>query len=404
MLQTLFNHLQMCYNTSSGWLLPAAVNVSEKKVSCVIAQYPVRTIDLAALRNNVRLIRDSLPEGTLFMAVVKADAYGHGIVQVASNALREGAAWLAVARTDEGIILRQAGIRAPILVLGAASGLEIRDGVRNGLTLTVTDPRMIHAVQRHADQNGCTGYVHIKVDTGMGRIGLRTQEEMQEMQAAAQECPAVVVTGVYTHFADADGASDGYTIMQMNRFKALTAELPRHILRHCANSAAIHRYPDAAMDMVRAGISMYGYPPVPTSLPLKPVLDWRTAVTYVKTLHSGESLSYGCTYTAQKDVKVATAACGYGDGYHRCASGCAEVIIQGRRCPVIGRICMDQMMVDVSEVEDVEPGDEVILIGRDGDVSITAEDLGKWSNTISYEVLLAATERVHRVWINDCNE
>ena len=158
------------------------------------------------------------------------------------------------------------------------------------------------------------------------------------------------------------------------------------------------------MDMVRAGISMYGYPPVENSLPLRPVMSWKTAVTYVKNIQPGNKISYGCTFTADRPMKLATVACGYGDGYHRCATNHAQVIIRGVCCPVVGRICMDQMMADVTELDDVEPGDEAVLLGADGCEEITAEDLGRWSGTISYEVLLAATERVHRRWINDCDE
>ena len=385
--------------------LPVAVNVSTiKKVSCVITQYPVRTIDLAVLRENVRVIRESLPCKTLLMAVVKADAYGHGIVHVARNALYAGADWLAVARTDEGVVLREAGIEAPILVLGAASGLEIGDGVRHDLTLAVTDPRMVQAVQRWAAKEERQGYVHLKLDTGMGRIGVRTADEVRGMMEAVEQCPNVSLTGAFTHFADADGTDDTYTMAQLSRFKELTSLLPAGILRHCANSAAIHRYPGAAMDMVRAGISMYGYPPVQTDITLRPVMDWKTAVTYVKQIAPGDMVSYGCTFKADRSTMMATVACGYGDGYHRSATGKAEVIIHGVRCPVVGRICMDQMMVDVTALDDVEPGDEAVLIGADGGDVITAEDLGAWCGTISYEVLLAATERVHRRWINDCDE
>lgn len=370
----------------------------------MVTQYPVRTIDLAALRHNVAQIRASLPEKTKLLAVVKADAYGHGIVHVARNALKAGAEWLAVARTDEGAVLRRAGINEPILVLGAASGMEIGDGVRYGLTMAVTDPRMIHAVQRWAAKEGREGFIHMKLDTGMGRIGVRNPAEVQAMLDALEACPQVRLTGVFTHFADADGEDEAYTRMQLDRFNELTKLLPAGIVRHCANSAAIHRYPEAAMDMVRAGISMYGYPPVQTDMALRPVMDWRTAVTYVKEVQPGDKVSYGCTFTADKPMTLTTVACGYGDGYHRCGSGKAQVIIHGQRCPVVGRICMDQMMVDVTGIADVEPGDEAILIGASGDASITADDLGAWSGTISYEVLLAATERVHRRWINDCDE
>ncbi len=374
-----------------------------KKVICVLTQYPVRTIDLAVLRRNVKLIRQSLPENTKLLAVVKADAYGHGIVQVARNALRAGADWLAVARTDEGIGLRNMGINVPVLVLGAAWGQEIEDGVLHDLTLTVTDAEMIHTIQHCAARHERVGKIHLKIDTGMGRIGVRTEDEVQAVLDALTACDAVHMTGAFTHFADADGADLAYTEMQLARFNALTALLPKGILRHCANSAAIHRCPEARMDMVRAGISMYGYPPVHTDMPLMPVMDWRTAVTHVKQVQAGDKISYGCTYTADKLMTLATVACGYGDGYHRCGSGHAEVIIHGRRCPVVGRICMDQMMVDVTDLN-VQPGDEVTLIGREGDAVITADELGAWSSTISYEVLLAATERVHRRWIHDDDE
>jgi len=370
----------------------------------VITQYPERIVDLAALRNNVSLIRASLPEKTLLMAVVKADAYGHGIVQTAGSALAAGADWLAVARTYEGVLLRKAGIDAPVLVLGAGSGAELTEGVEYGLTMAVCAPGMVECVQRAASRLGKPGLVHMKLDTGMGRIGVRDEAEVRSMLETLAACPDVHLTGAFTHFADADGADEDYTRMQLSRFLALTALLPEGVLRHCANSAAIHRYPESAIDMVRAGISMYGYPPVKTDMPLKPAMTWRSVVTFVKDLQPGDKVSYGCTYTADRPMTAATIACGYGDGYHRAATGRAEVIIHGRRCPVVGRICMDQMMADVTGLEDVAPGDEVVLLGQQGDAAIDAEELAAWSGTISYEVLLAATERVHRRWVNGCDE
>ncbi len=370
----------------------------------MVTQYPERTVDLAALRENVRLLKAAIPAETLLMAVVKADAYGHGIVQTAKNALHAGASWLAVARSYEGVMLRRAQVDAPILVLGAASGLELYEGVEHGLTMAVCAPDMVRCMQRAADKYGRPALAHLKLDTGMGRIGVRTEAEAQEMLEAFAACPGVRLTGAFTHFADADGDAEDYTRMQLERFQRLTALLPEGILRHCANSASIHRYPEAAMDMVRAGISMYGYPPVQTDMPLQPVMDWRTAVTYVKELQPGEKVSYGCTFTADRSMKAATIACGYGDGYHRAGTGRAQVIIHGQRCPVVGRICMDQMMADVTGIEGVEPGDEVVLLGSQEGASISAEELAAWAGTISYEVLLAATERVHRRWVNGCDE
>lgn len=192
-----------------------------------------------------------------------------------------------------------------------------------------------------------------------------------------------------------------YTRMQFERFQQMLMLLPDGIVRHCANSAAIHRCPEAALDMVRAGISMYGHPPVETDLPLRPVMTWRTQVTFVKTVQPGDKISYGCTFTAEKPMRLATVACGYGDGYHRNASSRAQVILHGQRARVVGRICMDQMMVDVTDIPNVKAGDEVTLMGSDGAETITPDELGSWSDTIGYEVLLAATERVRRVWLHE---
>ncbi len=368
----------------------------------MISQYPVRNIDLGALRHNVRAIRESLPAGVQIMAVVKADAYGHGIIQVAKNALRSGASYLAVARTDEGIVLRRAGVTAPILVLGASTEWELRDGVKHQLILTVCTPKSVRLMERFAAERNVQAAMHLKLDTGMGRIGARTEDEVREILSALAECPHVAMTGVFTHFADADGDTDDYTRMQLERFHTLTALLPEDVVRYSANSAAIHRYREAAtMGIVRAGISMYGVPPVKTDLDLRPVMDWRTAVTFVKTVQPGDCISYGCTFAAEQLMRVATVACGYGDGYHRIASGKAQVILHGTRCNVIGLICMDQMMVDVTAVPGVAVGDEVVLMGAQGNETITADELGAWCGTIGYEVLLAATDRVHVRWLNE---
>lgn len=359
-----------------------------------------RCVDLARLKENVRLLRSAVPERTRLMAVVKADAYGHGASQVARAALDAGASWLAVALPSEGRMLRGAGIDAPILVLGAACGEDGAVAAENALTLTVCTPETVRGVSRAAGSGRVD--VHLKLDTGMNRIGARNAEEVQAVLDALRACPNVRLTGAFTHFADADGADMSYTLMQMERFRTLTALLPEGILLHCANSAAIHRLiPEAAFDMVRMGISMYGYPPVKTGLPLKPFMTWRTRVTHVKVISPGDAVSYGCTYRADAPIRVATLACGYGDGYHRACTGKAEVIIHGRRVPVIGRICMDQMMADVSALDDVRPGDTVTLLGRDGDAEITAEDIARWAGTISYEILLGATGRVNRTWLHE---
>ena len=360
-----------------------------------------RTIDLAVLRKNVRLIRDSLPAGTRLMAVVKADGYGHGMTQVARSAVRAGAEALAVATIDEGARLRQAGLTVPILTLGASLPEELPEGVRHGLTMTVCTPEAVRQAQEAASQVSGEAMVHLKLDTGMNRIGARNEDEVRAVLDALRACSRVKLTGVFTHFADADGGDMAFTRLQLERFGQLASLLPENIARHCANSAAIHRLPEASFNMVRAGISLYGYPPVETRLPLEPCMRWTARVTHVKDIDPGDTVSYGRVYAADRPVRVATVSCGYGDGYHRAASGKAQIIIRGRRAPVIGRICMDQMMADVSDIPDVKTGDEVVLIGRDGPAEITAEDVARWAGTISYEVLLAATGRVPRVWLHE---
>ncbi|MGN0778083.1 MAG: alanine racemase [Aristaeellaceae bacterium] len=366
----------------------------------VNVRHQVRSIDLAVLRNNVRLIRAQVPSTAKLMAVVKADAYGHGMVQVAREALAAGAEQLAIATVEEGVQLRQGGITAPVLMLGATSLAEAMEGVKHDLTLTVCTPDMVRFVQQAAQCHGRIGLVHLKLDTGMSRIGVRTEEELRAMLDTLAACPHVRMTGAFTHFADADGQDMTFTDAQFDRFMSLTRLLPKGILLHCCNSAAIHRKPEAALDMVRMGISMYGYPPVETDMPLKPVMDWRTEVTFVKTLRPGDKVSYNCTFTADKPITLATVACGYGDGYHRAAGPGAEVLIHGQRAKVVGRICMDQMMADVTHIPGVKAGDVVTLMGQDGSECITAEDIARWAGTISYEVLLAATGRVPREWLH----
>jgi len=210
----------------------------------------------------------------------------------------------------------------------------------------------------------------------------------------------VKLTGAFTHFADADGDDMESAWAQLRRFEELLALLPDGLIRHCANSAAIHRMmPEAAFDMVRMGVSLYGFPPVETDCPLRPAMSWEAAVSHVKTVRPGDTVSYGRTWTAERETRVATVTCGYGDGYHRAASGKARALLHGKRVPVIGRICMDQMMLDVTDVPGVRPGDRAVLMGSDGGETITADELASWAGTISYEILLSAQERVGREWI-----
>ena len=356
----------------------------------------IRIIDPAAMRQTMALLREAVPKKAKIMAVVKADGYGHGAVTAARAALAGGAAELAVATAEEGLELRHAGIDAPVLVLGAADPCTAEEAVRQDLTLTVCSRSMAETCRIAAERAGKPAMVHLKVDSGMGRLGVRTPEERDRVLEALSADSSVRLTGAYTHFSDADGDAEGerYTERQFRRFAELTEGL--QVMRHCANSAASLRHPEWALDMVREGISLYGYPPVKTGLPLKPCMTWQAKISYIKEVPAGEDISYGRTFRTDRPTRIATVTCGYGDGYHRSAGGKAEVLIRGKRARILGRICMDQMMADVTEIPEAREEDPVTLMGEDGQERITAEDLARWSGTISYEVLLSCGGRVER--------
>ena len=367
-------------------------------------------IDLDAISHNIDIIKNKISSDTKIIAVVKTDGYGHGAVPIAKELESKSSMYgFATATAEEALILRKAGIQKPILVLGYVFPYAYEQMIQKEIRFSVFREDMLKQIEIEAAKQKKTAYVHVKVDTGMSRIGIFPDEAGIQFVSKVLKSKNVELEGVFTHFAKADYEDKTDAYKQFSLFANFCSVLEEKLnfsipIKHCANSAAALEMPETHLDMVRAGISMYGYPPVQTDIELRPVMDWRTAVTYVKEVQPGDKVSYGCTFTADKPMTLATVACGYGDGYHRCGSGKAQVIIHGQRCPVVGRICMDQMMVDVTGIADVEPGDEAILIGASGDASITADDLGAWSGTISYEVLLAATERVHRKWINDCDE
>lgn len=359
-------------------------------------------IDLDAIRNNYQILRDNV--GVEVMPVIKANAYGHGMLETAWALCQLGARSFAVALCEEGIDLRLGGVEGEILVLGAAMPRAAEPAIRYGLTQTVFTPEMVRLLNEEACRQDRDALVHIKLDTGMNRIGLRTKEEAVALAEALSKAPRVRVTGLYTHFADADNpAEDGtlndYTRRQLSRFRDLRACFDASIPCHVANSAMSLLTPEAYFDRVREGISLYGYPPVHTELPFRPALSWQTEVVHVKHLEAGETIGYGRTYTAPRDMRVATVAVGYGDGYHRACSNRGWMLIRGKRVPIVGRVCMDQTMVDVTDVPDCRVGDEVVLLGRQGEESINAEELAAWAQTISYEVLLAISPRVPREYL-----
>lgn len=362
-------------------------------------------IDLDAIGANYRMIRDNIPPEVAVMPVIKANAYGHGMVETARTLARLGAKHFAVALPEEGIDLRLAGLEGEILVLGAAMPAAVADAVSYSLTQTVFTPEMVALLEEEALRQGKPAMMHIKLDTGMNRIGLRTRQEAESLAQALKHAPHVHVTGVYTHFADADnpladGALNDFSRLQLQRFQQLRAHFDPAIPAHVANSAMSLLAPEAYFSMIREGISLYGYPPVSTHLPFVPALSWLTEVVHVKTISAGETIGYGRTFTASREMRVATVAVGYGDGYHRACSNRGQVLIHGQYAPIVGRVCMDQTMVDVTHIPDVRPGDEVVLIGSQGGKTIDAEQLAQWAGTISYEVLLAITARVPRVYLH----
>ena len=360
-----------------------------------------RIIRTDFLRKNMQMIRQATPEKAKIMAVVKADGYGHGALRTARAALEGGAEMLAVASVAEGTALRRGGCDAPILVLGAVTSADVLEGVENNLIQTVCSPEMVRLCGNAAAACGKQAEVHLKVDTGMGRIGVRDENELRAVTDALREFRDVRLTGAFTHFSDADGGEDGlaYTDRQFKRFLQMTGLLPPGILRHCSNSAAIQRRPEYALDMVRAGISLYGYPPVPErNMHLKPCMRWTAKISYIKDVPAGEYISYGRTYRTERTVRVATITCGYADGYHRSAGEAAEVLIRGKRAKIIGRICMDQMMADISGIPEAAVEDEVVLMGQQGAECMTAEDIAAWSGTIAYEILLSVGSRVERIY------
>jgi len=363
-------------------------------------------INLEAIKANVAALK-KFSRAPHLMAVVKANGYGHGAVPVAAAAIEAGADWLGVASVEEAVTLRRSGITAPILVLGYVAPGQAESVIREGIRVALFDPELGTALNEAGRRLGRKARVHLKVDTGMGRIGLQPGE-VGAVGRHLAALPHVEVEGVFTHLAAADEPDNPYTGYQLMRFEQALGELAaagvRPPIRHAANSAALMLHPEAHYDMVRTGIAMLGLPPdpnVPWPVPLQPALTWKTRVGLVKWVEAGQAISYGCTYVAQSRERIVTLPVGYADGYTRRLSNRAEVLIHGRRCPVVGRVTMDQMMVRVPDDLEVHVGDEVVLIGRQGSEEITATDLARLSGTVNYEIVCAISPRVARLYLPD---
>ncbi len=370
-------------------------------------------VDLGAVAANVRALRGLIPGSCRFMAVVKADGYGHGAAAVALTALKSGADCLGVARFSEGITLRRAGIHAPILVFGYTPPNEVPALLAHDLTQAVHSLAAAEAYSRQAAARGGTLAVHLKIDSGMGRLGWlpgRLQGKGGDDALLADivriaRLPSVAPAGIFTHFAAADSADKRYSERQLEIFLAVTRQLKAKGIstgcRHAANSAATIDLPAAHLDMVRPGISIYGlYPSAETDkrrVSLTPAMTLKTRVIHLKQVPAGFKVSYGMTYATPQPTIIATVAIGYGDGYHRLLSSRGHMLLRGHRVPVVGRVCMDLTMLDVGSVPGAAVGDEVVVFGRQGGAEITADEVAAAGNTINYEVVTALAHRVTRI-------
>ncbi len=367
-------------------------------------------IDLDAILHNMEAMHQCVSEHTRLMAVIKADGYGHGAVEIAEAI--DGLPYVfgyAVATVEEGLILRNHGIEKPILILGYVFPEQYHDMIRARIRPTVFTSDMAERLSVMAGRLEVECPIHFAVDTGMSRIGYQATEEAAEEMARIASLPHIVVEGIFTHFARADEADKTSTYRQLDLFRQMIGMLKERgvtiPIHHCANSAAIVDLPETNMDLVRAGITMYGLWPSPevdkSRIDLKPALSLVTHVAYVKELPAGREISYGGTYTTSKKQRIATIPVGYADGYARGLSNRADVLIHGRRAPICGRVCMDQFMVDVTDIPQTATGDKVTLIGKDGEEQITMEELGALSDRFNYEFVCDLGKRIPRVYLQN---
>ena len=368
-------------------------------------------IDMAAIAENFENMKKNIKEGVQMVAVVKTDGYGHGAVPIAKMAEQFEYIWgFAVATFSEAMDLRNSGIQKPILILGYTFQEDYVEMAKNGIRPAIFTYEMAKDFSDAAKKAGICAPFHLAVDTGMSRIGVPWGEVGIETALKISMLSHIKMEGVFTHFSKADEIEKEFTKCQMDRFQDFCSNLYEKgetgFLRHCSNSAGILEIPEANMDLVRAGISIYGiYPSSEVSrsyVELHPAMELKSHVVYLKTIEPGTMVSYGGTFTAAHKMKIATIPVGYGDGYPRSLSGKGSVLIRGKRAPILGRICMDQFMVDITGM-DVQMLDEVTLLGRDGEEEITLEELDKLSGRFPYEFVCDIGKRVPRVYVNEKN-
>jgi alanine racemase len=360
-------------------------------------------VSLARLAENYRTIRAAVAPAAV-MPILKANAYGHGLIEVARHLVGLGATSLGVAFLEEAVALREAGVTLPILVMGGILGNQIPVFLRHGLTLTASSIDKLQQIDDTARDIGVTAKVHLKIDTGMERIGVHYYNAHGLLERASA-CRHAVVEGIYSHFANADAADLRSARLQLARFHDVLQWYDKQgvppPVRHMANSGAILQLPESHLDLVRPGILLYGVYPsaeVQRTIAVRPVLSWKSRVVYFKVVTPGHPVSYGSTWEPDHLVRVVTIPVGYGDGYFRALSNLAKVLIRGKKYPVVGRVCMDQIMVNI-EWDSAYNGDPVVLLGEDGGEVITCEHLAEWAGTIPYEVLTNINTRVPRVYV-----
>lgn len=364
----------------------------------------VAYVDLESIRHNVRALGRHV-EGTKMMCMVKADAYGHGLVPVAEACAQAGAYALGVATAEEGVLLRRAGIELPILCVGACFEQSAADTVKYGITQTVYDPECVRVLEHAANRAQTDVNVHIKLDTGMERLGVQSLDELRELVCALKNAPHVHCTGAFTHFAASDSWDKSFTYRQAQRFEEMLALLKSagytNLLRHASCSGALIDCPDLRYDMVRPGIAIYGYYPSPDvkhTLSLRPALRLESRLTQVKQVPAGQSIGYSRSFIAPRDMRIGVVPIGYGDGYRRANSNRGYCIICGQKAPICGKVCMDQMMVDITDIPQASSGELVTLIGAQGETHIWADEMADICSTISYEILLGISKRVPKVY------
>lgn len=368
----------------------------------------VAQIHLNAFKHNLGRIRSLLEPQVKIMAVVKANGYGHGAIPCAKAALEADADWLGVAILNEGVELRDNGIDAPVLVMGGVFPGEAQDLVHHGLSTSVSDFSLAQELSRQAEKQGKTVGIHIKIDTGMGRLGMRP-EDLPGFMEQAQKLKNLRIEGIFTHLSSADEADPEFTLGQLSRLdqaieslKSKGISLP---MVHAANSSGILNFTASHLDMVRPGISLYGTLGLsgkssnPNALPdLRPVMQWKTKILKISKLPKGTPLSYNRQFTTERDSLIATLPVGYGDGLNRILSNNMDVLVRGQRAPQVGTICMDLCLIDVTDIVGVQPEDEVVLFGQQGNEAITVDEMAERCGTISYEILCNVGKRVPRVY------